>query len=59
MCHVDPSEVPVLKACNTSVVHCPAASMRVAMGASIHGQFPELVAAGVNVCLGAVDIRSR
>jgi len=46
-------EVPLLAASGTHVVHCPAASTRVAMSASRVGRFPEMVDAGVNVALGS------
>ena len=53
MVYADDCEVELLAASGTSVVHCPAASTRVAMGASRHGRFPEMVARGVNVALGS------
>ena len=46
-------EVPLLARAGTHVVHCPAASLRVGMGVSRVGVFPEMVAAGVNVALGS------
>ena len=53
MCRVEASEVAILRETGTNVVHCPAASMRVGAGVTVHGKFPEMVAAGVNVCLGS------
>ena len=53
MGHVLHEEVELLRASNTSCIHCPAASMRVAIGVSRTGKFPELVSAGVNVGLGS------
>ena len=46
-------EVPLLARAGTHVVHCPAASLRVGMGVSRVGVFPEMVEAGVNVALGS------
>ena len=51
--HAEASEVALLARTNTSVVHCPAASIRVAMGVSRFGRFPEMVEQGVNVALGS------
>lgn len=53
MIRTDPSEVPLLAVAGTHVVHCPAASLRVGMGVSRVGVFPEMVAAGINVALGS------
>jgi cytosine/adenosine deaminase-related metal-dependent hydrolase len=50
---VDETEVDRLTATGASVVHCPAASMRVGIGGSRHGMFPEMVARGVPVALGS------
>jgi cytosine/adenosine deaminase-related metal-dependent hydrolase len=47
------AEVPLLAAAGTHIVHCPAASLRVGMGVSRVGVFPEMLAAGVNVALGS------
>jgi cytosine/adenosine deaminase-related metal-dependent hydrolase len=47
------AKVAILRETGTNVVHCPAASMRVGAGVTVHGKFPEMVAAGVNVCLGS------
>ena len=53
MIHTEQSEVDLLAASRTSVVHCPAASTRVGMGVSRVGRFPEMVVQGVNVALGS------
>jgi len=53
MIHTDPSEIEILLRTGTNVIHCPAASTRVAMGVSHVGHFPEMVDAGVNVALGS------
>lgn len=45
-------EVQVLKRREVNVAHVPGASMKAAYGAISFGKFPELVASGVNVCLG-------
>ena len=53
MIYTEESEVALLADTGTNVVHCPAASTRVAMGASRVGHFPEMVAQGVKVALGS------
>ena len=53
MIRTQATEVPLLARAGTRVVHCPAASLRVGMGVSRVGVFPEMVAAGVNVALGS------
>lgn len=53
MIYTEDSEIPLLEESGASVTHCPAASTRVAMGVSLVGRFPEMVAAGVNVTLGS------
>ncbi|MBM3800755.1 MAG: amidohydrolase family protein [Acidimicrobiia bacterium] len=53
MIYTEDSEVALLAASRTNVVHCPAASTRVGMGVSKVGRFPEMVAQGVNVALGS------
>ncbi|MBM4408677.1 MAG: amidohydrolase family protein [Chloroflexi bacterium] len=53
MIRTEPSEVPLLARAGAHVVHCPAASLRVGMGVSRVGVFPEMVAAGINVALGS------
>lgn len=53
MVHAEEDEVALLSETGTNVVHCPAASIRSAVGASRFGRFPEMAAAGVNVALGS------
>ena len=53
MIRTEPEEVALLAGSGTNVVHCPAASTRVAMGVTRHGHFPEMLARGVNVALGS------
>ncbi len=47
-----PREIDLLTAAGSSVCHCPAASMMYAMGGSLEGHVPRLLAAGVPVALG-------
>ena len=53
MIYAEDVEVELLSDTRTNIVHCPAASTRVAMGVSRHGLFPEMLARGVNVALGS------
>jgi 5-methylthioadenosine/S-adenosylhomocysteine deaminase len=53
MGHVEAAEVPALARTGTHCIHCPAASMRVGMGVSTTGKFPEMMRAGVNCGLGS------
>jgi cytosine/adenosine deaminase-related metal-dependent hydrolase len=53
MIHTEEAEIPLLSSTRTNVVHCPAASTRVAVGVSRVGRFPEMVEQGVNVALGS------
>lgn len=53
MIHVTDEEVGLLAATGTSVVHCPGASVRTAMGVSRFGRFPEMLAARVPLALGS------
>ncbi|MDQ2624462.1 MAG: amidohydrolase family protein [Actinomycetota bacterium] len=46
-------EVEILAETGTSVVHCPAASLRWGLGVSRTGLIPEALDAGVNVALGS------
>ncbi len=50
---IDEAEIPLLRARDVKVCHCPGSSMHNARGAISRGKFPELLAAGVTVCLGA------
>jgi len=53
MIRTEGPEVELLARSGTNVVHCPAASTRVAMGVTHHGHFPEMLTQGVNVALGS------
>jgi len=53
MIRTDIAEVPILARTGTNVTHCPGASLRVAMGVSRVGSFPEMVEQGVNITLGS------
>ena len=53
MIRTDPAEVPILAKTGTNVTHCPGASLRVGMGVSRVGTFPEMVAQDVNVTQGS------
>jgi len=50
--HLDMAEVDVLAQTRTSVTHCPMSALKGGYGASGHGRFPEMAAAGVNIMLG-------
>ena len=52
MIHVSDDEVDLLARSRTNVVHCPAAGMKRAYGASRLSRFPEMLKAGVPVSLG-------
>jgi len=45
-------DVAILRASDTTVCHCPSASMFGGFGCIAHGRFPELIQAGVRVVLG-------
>ena len=53
MIETNRAEIPYIERSGASVVHCPAASLRVGRGVSKNGCFPEMVEAGVNVSLGS------
>ncbi len=53
MIHLDQREVELVARSGTRVVHCPAASIRRAMGAIRVGRIPEMLEAGVVVGLGS------
>ena len=53
MCRANAEDVDLLRQSGTSVVHCPAASARVAIGVTRHSLIPEMLAAGVNASLGS------
>jgi cytosine/adenosine deaminase-related metal-dependent hydrolase len=52
MNHVEDAELDLLHASDTRIVHCPGTAFRLAYGASTHGKFPEMLAAGLTVGLG-------
>lgn len=52
MSWVTEEELPLLKEYGVHVCHCPGAALHGAGGAITHGKFPEMIAMGVNVCLG-------
>ncbi len=53
MLHVNDSEIQMLKENKTNVVHCPSTALKLAYGLPTLGRFPEMLDAGVNVCLGS------
>ena len=50
---IDEDELDLLVDTGTSVIHNPAASLKVGLGASRYGKFPEMLAKGVHVALGS------
>jgi len=50
--HVDQSEIDLLAATGSHVVHCPTTALKVAYGVTQVGRFPEMVKAGINVAIG-------
>lgn len=50
--HVDDAEVELLAHHHCSVAHCPTTALKVAYGVTQIGRMPEMVEAGVNVCIG-------
>ena len=53
MIHTTVSELGLLARTGTNVVHCPAASTRMGMGAFRVGHFPEMHSEGINLALGS------
>lgn len=53
MIHVNEREIELVAVSGASVVHCPAAAIRRAMGAVRVGRFPEMLEAGITVGLGS------
>jgi 5-methylthioadenosine/S-adenosylhomocysteine deaminase len=53
MIHLNPREVDLVARAGATVVHCPAAAIRRAMGAIRLGLFPEMLRAGIVVGLGS------
>jgi cytosine/adenosine deaminase-related metal-dependent hydrolase len=52
MVHVDDNELRLVKEHDVNVVHCPTTALKVAYGVTQIGKFPEMLDAGINVCLG-------
>jgi cytosine/adenosine deaminase-related metal-dependent hydrolase len=52
MVHVDDNELRLVKEHGVHVVHCPTTALKVAYGVTQIGKFPEMLDAGINVCLG-------
>ncbi|MBQ6545564.1 MAG: amidohydrolase family protein [Lachnospiraceae bacterium] len=52
MIHLTDEDVRIMAETGASAVHCPAASLKFALGASSIGKFPEMNAAGVPIALG-------
>jgi cytosine/adenosine deaminase-related metal-dependent hydrolase len=50
---VTDGEAELIARTGTAIVHCPGASVRVGMGTTRQGRFPEMAAAGVPVALGS------
>lgn len=50
--HLDAAEVALLAETGTNVTFCPGAAIKGGFGATGHGRFPELAAAGVTLMLG-------
>jgi cytosine/adenosine deaminase-related metal-dependent hydrolase len=50
--HVDAHEVDLLAAHRCNVAHCPTTALKVAYGVTQIGRMPEMLAAGVNLCIG-------
>jgi len=52
MIRVTDEDVRILADTRTGVVHCPAASLKFALGSSSVGKFPEMADAGIEIALG-------
>lgn len=50
--HLDADEVDRLARAGAHVAHCPTSALRFGYGVTRHGRMPEMVAAGVPLCLG-------
>lgn len=53
MIHVNDREITLLKERGANVVHCPSTALKLSYGLAASGRFPEMLNAGVNVCLGS------
>lgn len=49
---VDDQELTVMAAAGVHVAHCPTTALKVSYGVSQVGKMPEMVQAGINVCVG-------
>ena len=59
MIQVDEREIELVSEAGASVVHCPAAAIKHAMGAIRIGRFPEMLDAGIPVALGSDGTNGR
>jgi 5-methylthioadenosine/S-adenosylhomocysteine deaminase len=50
--HVDQRELDIMAARRCNVAHCPTTALKVAYGVTQIGKMPEMVAAGINLCIG-------
>jgi 5-methylthioadenosine/S-adenosylhomocysteine deaminase len=50
--HVSDSELSLMSSRRCSVAHCPTTALKVAYGVSQIGKMPEMLDAGINLCLG-------
>jgi cytosine/adenosine deaminase-related metal-dependent hydrolase len=53
MLQVNDGEMKLLKENGANVVHCPSTALKLTYGLAKSGKFPEMLKAGVNVCLGS------
>jgi cytosine/adenosine deaminase-related metal-dependent hydrolase len=50
--HVDRREIDIMAARRCNVAHCPTTALKVAYGVTQIGMMPEMVEAGINLCIG-------
>lgn len=50
--HVNQREIDIMAARRCNVAHCPTTALKVAYGVTQIGMMPEMVDAGINVCIG-------
>jgi cytosine/adenosine deaminase-related metal-dependent hydrolase len=53
MVHVNAKEIQMIKQYESHIVHCPTIALKLVLGLSSFGRIPEMLNAGVNVCLGS------
>jgi len=53
MLQVNDGEMKLLRENGANVVHCPSTALKLTYGLAKSGKFPEMLKAGVNVCLGS------